>query len=70
MTNQTTKQQSAQDAYTAAHATAMELIAQIQHAVEDMDAPSDAIHWGHVGDANEINSRMARVLCFLSGTEE
>jgi len=66
----TTKQQSAQDAYTAAHATAMELIAQIQHAVEDMDAPSDAIDWGHVGDAIEINSRMARVLCFLSGTEE
>jgi len=27
-------------------------------------------HWGHVGDLNEINSRLSAVIAFMTGTEK
>lgn len=63
--------QSAEEAYTDNHIAALDLLNQIEAKLFEMPAPeSDAkIHWGHVGDLNEINSRLLSIIEFMTGEE-
>ena len=49
-----TKHQTAEDAYAAHHAAILALLNDLTEAVENLPAPSDAIHWGQVGDVGRI----------------
>jgi len=63
------KNQTAEDAYIAAHHTACELVEQIGDLLFDMPAPGDdehPIHWGHVGDINHVNALLSQVVTFLN----
>lgn len=60
----------AEAAYENAHLVAQDLVARIGELLFDMPAPGNdehPIHWGHVGDINEINSRLSHIIDFLSG---
>jgi hypothetical protein len=60
--------QSAPDAYAAAHAEALALLAQLQQRIEDMPAPdTDGINWGHVGSMGHINAQLRELLSFVEG---
>ncbi|MEZ6100272.1 MAG: hypothetical protein R3E01_14990 [Pirellulaceae bacterium] len=62
----------AEAAYENAHLVAQDLVQRINELLFDMPAPGDdehPIHWGHVGDINEVNNRLSSVIAFLSGTE-
>ncbi|MEZ6099995.1 MAG: hypothetical protein R3E01_13585 [Pirellulaceae bacterium] len=62
----------AEAAYENAHLVAQDLVERINELLFDMPAPGDdehPIHWGHVGDINEVNNRLSSVIAFLSGTE-
>lgn len=60
--------QSASDAYAAAHAEALALIASLQGIIEDMPEPeSDGINWGHAGSLNHVNSQLRELLGFVKG---
>ena len=62
----------AEAAYENAHLVAQDLVERINELLFDMPAPGDdehPIHWGHVGDINEVNNRLSSVVAFLSGTE-
>jgi hypothetical protein len=43
-----------EDAYAEAHAEAIALMEAIREQIENMPAPSERTHWGHVGDMNRI----------------
>ena len=63
----------AEAAYENAHLVAQDLVTRIGELLFDLPAPSDdehPIHWGHVGDLNEINSRLSAVIAFMTGTEK
>ena len=49
-----TTTRTAEDAYAEAHAEALGLLEAIREQIEDMPAPSERTHWGHVGDMNRI----------------
>lgn len=60
----------AEAAYENAHLVAQDLLERIRELLFDMPAPGDdehPIHWGHVGDLNEVNNRLSSVVAFLSG---
>lgn len=60
----------AEAAYENAHLVAQDLVARIGELLFDLPAPGDddhPIHWGHVGDVNEINSRLSHIIDFLTG---
>lgn len=59
--------QSASDAYAAAHAEALALIASLQSIIEDMPAPYSGINWGHAGSLNHVNSQLRELLDFVKG---
>ena len=62
----------AEAAYENAHLVAQDLVQRINELLFDMPAPGNdeyPIHWGHVGDINEVNNRLMSVITFLSGTE-
>lgn len=62
----------AEAAYENAHLVAQDLVERINELLFDMPAPGDdehPIHWGHVGDINEVNNKLSTVIAFLSGTE-
>jgi hypothetical protein len=40
----------AQDSYSRHHAEALGLIEQLRQQIEDLPAPDDDTHWGHVGN--------------------
>ena len=67
-----TNRQTAEDAYLAAHQAAQAKVEQIQELLFDLPAPdSDAkINWCHVGDLNEINARLSRVIAFLTNADD
>ena len=69
----TTKQKlNAEAAYENAHLVAQDLVQRIGELLFDMPSPGNdehPIHWGHVGDLNEINCQLSRVIAFLQGTE-
>jgi hypothetical protein len=57
-------------AYENAHLVAQDLVERIREL--HMPAPGNEVHpvhWGHVGDVNEINRRLSEVVRFLDGTE-
>lgn len=62
-----------QDVATNAHLVAQDLVTRIGELLFDLPAPGDdehPIHWGHVGDLNEINHRLSAVIAFMTGTEK
>jgi hypothetical protein len=59
-------------AYENAHLVAQDLVEPIRELLFDMPAPGNdehPIHWGHVGDMNEVNRRLSEVVAFLDRTE-
>jgi len=63
----------AEAAYENAHLVAQDLVMRIGELLFDLPAPGNdehPIHWGHVGDLNEINSRLSAVIAFMTGTEK
>ena len=59
-TNETAKK-----AYEHAHAEATELTSRITRLLNDVPAPDSedwTIDWGHVGDLNDLNSRLTEIL--------
>jgi hypothetical protein len=62
----------AEAAYENAHLVAQDLVARISEMLFEMPAPgydSRPIHWGHVGDVNEINHRLSEVIASMTGDE-
>ena len=60
----------AEAAYENAHLVAQDLVERVKELLFDMPAPGDdehPIHWGHVGDINEINNRLSHIIDFLTG---
>jgi hypothetical protein len=58
----------AEAAYENAHLVARDLVDRIRELLHDMPAPGDEehpIHWAHVGDITEVNSRLAALVAFL-----
>lgn len=63
----------AEAAYENAHLVTQDLVQRIGELLFDLPAPGNdehPIHWGHVGDLNEINSRLSSVIAFMTGTEK
>jgi hypothetical protein len=59
-------------AYENAHLVAQDLVERIRELLFEMPAPGNdevEIHWGHVGDVNEVNRRLSEVVAFLDRTE-
>ena len=67
-----TEKRTAQDAYIDAHLTAQATVEEIQKLLFDLPAPDseETINWCHVAELNEINSRLSRVVAFLTNTDE
>ena len=62
-----------EEAYEHAHLEAVGALETIQELLHDLPAPGDdehPIHWGHVGDVNEVLKRLESVIAFLEGTEK
>ena len=63
----------AEAAYENAHLVAKDLVQRIGELLFDLPAGWRAgttpRHWGHVGNINEVNSRLSAVIAFLEGTE-
>ena len=60
-------------AYENAHLVAQDLVERIGELLFDLPAPDNdehPIHWGHVGDLNEINRRLSEVIAFMTGTNK
>ena len=51
----------AEEAYASAHAEAMSLLATLRDRLEDMDAPSEATHWGHLGDLTALVAKLREI---------
>jgi hypothetical protein len=63
----------AEAAYENAHLVTRDLLQRIGELLADMPAPGDErqpIHWGHVGDVNEVNRRLSQIIAFLSNADE
>ena len=63
----------AEAAYENAHLVAQDLVTRIGELLFDLPAHGNdehPIHWGHVGDLNEINIRLSAVIAFVTGTEK
>jgi hypothetical protein len=62
----------AEAAYENAHLVARDLLERIEELLFDMPPPGDddyPIHWGHVGDVNEVNRQLSEVIAFLSNQD-
>jgi hypothetical protein len=58
----------AEAAYENAHLVARDFLQRIGELLQEMPAPGDEeqpIHWAHVGDVTEINSRLAALVAFM-----
>jgi hypothetical protein len=58
----------AEAAYENAHLVARDLLERIDELLHEMPAPGDdehPVHWAHVGDVTEVNSRLASLVAFL-----
>ena len=59
-------------AYENAHLVAQDLVERIRELLFDMPAPGNEehpVHWGHVGNVNEVNRRLSEVVAFLDRSE-
>jgi hypothetical protein len=56
--------------YAKGHAAALQLLAQLQQAVEDMPEP-DSINgdWGYAGNMSHINGQLRELLAFVGGSD-
>lgn len=52
----------AQDAYASAHAEACALLDQLWEHLNDLPAPNDDTHWGHVGNVQSLVADLKRAL--------
>lgn len=52
----------AQDAYAAGHAEACALLDQLWEHLNDLPAPNDDTHWGHVGNVQALVADLKRAL--------
>jgi hypothetical protein len=57
--------------YVKGHAAALELLASLQEAIENMPAPgsNQPITWGHVGSLAEFNHQLRNANAFITGTD-
>jgi len=56
--------------YAIGHATALELLPQLQQAIEDMPDPeSIGGDWGYAGNMSYINSQMRELIAFAGGSD-
>ena len=64
--------QTAEDAYMNAHQTVQAAVERIGELLFDLPAPDSevAINWSHVAELNEVNTRLSRVIAFLTNTDE
>ena len=64
--------QTAEDAYLNAHQAAQAAVERIGELLFDLPAPDSevAINWSHVAELNEVNTRLSRVIAFLTNTDE
>ena len=53
---------SAQESYARHYANALALAEKVQEMVEDLPAPDESIHWGHVGDLGRIEALLHEIL--------
>ena len=63
----------AEATYKNAHSVAQDLVARIGELLFDLPAPNNSespINWGHVGDINEINLQLSRVIDFMTGADK
>ena len=63
----------AETTYKNAHSVAQDLVARIGELLFDLPAPNNSespINWGHVGDINEINLQLSRVIDFMTGADK
>jgi hypothetical protein len=60
----------AADTYAMGHATALDLLAKLQQAIEDMPEP-DSINgdWGYAGNMSHINGQLRELLAFAGGND-
>ena len=58
----------AETAYAEAHAEALGLMDAIREQIENMPAPSERTHWGHVGDMNRIVTLLRPILLLEAGS--
>jgi hypothetical protein len=62
----------AEAAYENAHLVAQDQVERIKELLFEMPAPENdehPIHWGHVGDLNEVNSRLSAIIAFLTSSD-
>jgi len=57
-----TTKRNAEDAYAEVHAEALGFLDAIREQIENMPAPSERTHWGHVGDMNRIVTLLRPIL--------
>ena len=58
----------AEAAYENAHLVAQDQLDRIHELLFDLPAPGNdehPIHWGHVGDINEVNRKLSEIIAFL-----
>lgn len=63
----------AEAVYKNAHLVAQDLVSRIGELLFDTQAPNSSespINWGHVGDINEINLQLSRVIDFMTGADK
>lgn len=63
----------AEAAYENAYLVAQDLVQRVGELLFDLPAPGNdehPINWGHVGDINEINSRLSSIVAFLEGNKQ
>ena len=53
---------SAQDSYARHQLQALAMVDQVREMLEDMPAPDESIHWGHVGDLGRIEALLHEIL--------
>ena len=54
--------QQAQDAYAAAHAETCQLASRLLEQLNDLPAPDQETHWGHVGNLQSTMAHLRRAL--------
>jgi hypothetical protein len=60
----------AADQYAIGHAAALELLAKLQQAIEDMPEPESINgNWGYAGSMSHINGQLRELIAFAGGKD-
>jgi hypothetical protein len=64
--------QTAEDAYLSANMAAHAAVERIQGLLQDLPARDSGvpINWCHVAELNEVNTRLSRVIAFLTNADD